>query len=178
MATPVGHSLAAYAVYKFFSGRTGRKGYRWLLLSVAVANAPDLDFLPGLFLGQPALYHQGGTHSLSCAVGVGLLLAGILYVRDESFGQLFGFCFFAYSSHLILDMFGPDGRPPYGIPLFWPISNVHLISPVPLFLGMRHGGLVSTAEWFRAIFSLPNLVALAVEAAWMAPFLIGLNKKR
>lgn len=178
MATPVGHSLAAYAVYKFFASRTGNKGYRWLLLSVAVANAPDLDFIPGLFLGQPALYHQGATHSLSCAVTLGLLLAGMLYGRGGSFGQLFGFGFLAYSSHLILDMFGPDGRPPYGIPLFWPISNAHLISPMPLFLGMHHGGLVSTAEWFKAIFSVNNLVALAVEVAWMAPILIGLSKKR
>lgn len=178
MATPVGHSLAAYAVYKFYQVRTGRKGGRWLLLSVAVANAPDLDFLPGLFLGQPALYHQGITHSLGCAVGVGLLFGAISYVRGESFGQLFGFCFVAYSSHLILDMFGPDGRPPYGIPLFWPISSVHLISPVPLFLGMRHGGLVSTAEWFRAIFSPHNLAALTIEIAWMTPFIIGLSRKR
>jgi inner membrane protein len=148
-----------------------------LQLSVVLANAPDLDFLAGLFLGQPALYHQGITHSLGLAIGVGLLLAALLRVWGESFGHLFAFCFFAYSSHLILDMFGPDGRPPYGIPLFWPISNMHLMSPVPLFLGMHHGGLVSTAEWFRAIFSAHNLAAAVLEAAWMAPFLIALRKR-
>jgi inner membrane protein len=178
VATPVGHSLAAYAVYNFFASRTGRKDCRWLLSSVSVANAPDLDFVPGLFLGQPALYHQGITHSLSGAVAVGLLLAAIFYIRGESFRQVFGFFFLAYLSHLIIDLLGPDKRPPYGIPLFWPISDVYLISPVSLFWGMHHGGLVSTEEWLDAIFSLTNLAAIAIEIAWLTPVIVLLSRKR
>lgn len=177
MATPVGHSLAAYAVYKLFANRTGHGGCRWVLLSIFVANAPDLDFIPGLFLGQPALYHQGLTHSLGCAVGVSLLLAAIAYGSGESFRQTFGLCFFAYSSHIVLDVFGPDGRPPYGVPVFWPFSEQSLISPVPLFLGVHHGGLVSTSQWFNAIFSVYNLRAIAVESVWIAPLLVLLRKK-
>ena len=31
-------------------------------------NAPDLDFIPGLILGRPNLYHHGISHSLGAAV--------------------------------------------------------------------------------------------------------------
>lgn len=180
MATPVGHSLAAYAVYKLFSGRETPKGGRWLLVSVSMANAPDLDFLPGLFLGQPALYHQGMTHSLSWATGVSLIVAGLVSLRGESFGPFFGLCFLAYLSHLFMDILGPDNRSPHGLPLFWPISEVYLLSPVSLFLGMHHGASdqISTWEWFERLFDLYNLGAIAVEVAWLAPIIGLLRKER
>ena len=83
-----------------------------------MANAPDLDFLPGILIGQPALYHQGLTHSLGFAVMASLGIAGIFSFKKKMFSVVFKVCFLSYASHLVIDIFGPDGRLPYGVPLF------------------------------------------------------------
>jgi inner membrane protein len=180
VATPLGHSLAGYVVYKSFSGRHETKARAWLIASVFMANAPDLDFLPGLFLGQPALYHQGISHSLGSAIGAALVVAAVLaYFTGESFRPFFGLCFVAFLSHLVMDFLGPDNRLPHGIPFFWPISEMYFLSPVQLLLGTHHAGYDPTSawEWFERLFNLHNLKALALEVAWFAPMIAVSHKE-
>jgi inner membrane protein len=172
VATPIGHALAGYAVYRF-SGPApdaGRVSLLWLCVIMSVA--PDLDFLPGIIMGRPALYHHGITHSLGFALLVSLTMAIFYALRGWSFPAIFMLSCFAYSSHLVLDFFGYDGRPPYGIPLFWPLSNEYFISPVPFLWGVHHVQSTSgsIAEWFDGIFSLHNLGAIALEIVFVAPF--------
>lgn len=169
MATPFGHSLAGYAI----ASRSGTSGY-WLIgLCILIANAPDFDFLPGLLSGAPALYHQGITHSILFGCIVSLVAAAVYAYRGGPFLQIFYLCSFSYLSHLLLDFFGPDGRPPYGIPLLWPLSDTYFISPVALFWGMHHAGSAhgSTQDWIRGILDFRNLGAVALETILIAPFI-------
>jgi len=168
MATPLGHSLAGYAV----ASRSGTSGYYFIGLCVLMANAPDLDFLPGLLTGAPALYHQGITHSIVFGCVVSLVAAAVHAYGGWPFLRIFYLCSFSYLSHLLMVYFGPDGRPPYGIPLLWPMSDIYFISPVPLFLGMHHAGSAhaSIQDWIRGVLDLRNFGAVALEIVLIAPF--------
>lgn len=173
MATPIGHSLAGYVIYHFSCGLPQTRGRLGLvLLCIVMANAPDLDFIPGLLMDRPALYHQGITHSLGFALVVSLGTAAVYRTRTKSFPAMFVLCFVSYLSHLVLDLFGPDGRLPYGIPLFWPISGERFISPVQVFLGFHHVGATSASrlEWIEGILDVYNLGAISLEIVLIAPF--------
>jgi inner membrane protein len=173
VATPVGHSLAGFAVSSFFVQPTHRHRISLLALVVVMANAPDLDFIPGILIGKPALYHHGITHSLGLAVLISLAAATIMRIDKISLAGRFRICFLAYVSHLVLDLFGPDERFPYGIPLLWPVGSKYFISPVQLFLGVRHAGSASTStvQWIGAILHPYNLGAIAVEILLVMPFI-------
>ena len=169
MATPIGHSLAGYAVYKMFEpyGLKNRA-----LLAVLMAIAPDFDFVPGFLRGAPALYHQGVMHSVGFALAISFVIAVIYRRKHQNCFPVFVLCFVSYISHLVIDFFGPDGRPPYGQPLLWPISNAYFISPYNVFWGMHHVGSThgSTSEWMRGVFSLYNLGAMTFEVGILLPF--------
>src|SRR5688572_10631819 len=164
MATPIGHSLAGLVGV---AAAPSRHVPPLLLLAVVMANAPDLDFIPGLVVGRPALYHQGATHSLGGAAIASLAGALVLGRFGVPFGAAFRVAVIAYSSHLALDLVGPDRRPPYGIPLFWPLSDAHFISPVPLLPGVHHAARTdtSTGDWLRGVLAARNLRAIALEVA-------------
>jgi inner membrane protein len=180
MATPLGHSLAGYVTYKLSKVSQNDQSIHLLLLSILMANFPDLDFLPGFLAGSPALYHQGITHSLGVGLLVSLTAAGVCRLAGWPFMPVFLLCFASYASHLIIDFLGPDGRSPYGVPLFWPITDRYFISPKPLFLGMHHARATdaSIAEWLGGIMQPYNLLAIAVEVAWLAPFLLFIRRPK
>jgi len=75
-----------------------------------------------------------------------------------------------YASHLLLDLFTYDGRPPFGIPLFWPFSGDYWHAPFDLFMGVRHGVPGdSLTETLDQIFSWHNMRTLLVELVLLAP---------
>jgi inner membrane protein len=174
MATPLGHALAGYAVYSFTRGTDGRDNRRLLLLCIFAATAPDLDFVPGLLMGTPARYHQGVTHSLGFALLMSLGAAGVGSRWGISLPLLCSCTSIASLSHLVLDFLGPDTRPPFGIPLLWPISDQHFISPVPILLGVRHATTAGTSisEWAQRLLHLHNFAAIAWEALLAMPFIL------
>jgi inner membrane protein len=145
-----------------------------LVLSIVMANVPDLDFLPGLLLGSPALYHRGVTHSVGVALLVSVVVAWVFSFRGQSFRTALWLGVMAYLSHLLIDFFGPDGRWPYGQPVLWPISQGYFSSPRPLLLGMHHASstYASRLDWIGGILSLYNLVAVAIEVVFIVPFLV------
>jgi inner membrane protein len=171
LATPVGHILAGYAIYGFTKEPKAKEQMGLAFLAVFAAIAPDLDLLPGLLVGKPALYHGGISHSLGFALMVSLGAAGIMKLRGKAFLPVFSLSFLAYSSHLLLDWLGPDGRWPFGIPVFWPISSETFLSPAPVFLGVHHAGTTeaSIGDWLQGVFSLHNVVAVTLEAALITP---------
>lgn len=125
MATPVGHMLAgaSAAVGLRPEGPTSRR----LAVGGLLGASADLDFVPGLLLGDPARFHHGPSHSL----GFALLVAALLWVlvsRDRWRWALVGSG--AYATHLLLDFLTVDPSSPVGIPLLWPLSDAYLISPV------------------------------------------------
>jgi inner membrane protein len=168
MATPIGHAVAGYAIYSISPhGAHGRGSWRLALLCIFMAVAPDLDVLPGLLQGKPVLFHGGITHSLGTGLVLSLLVAGICRFSGRTVVSVFSLCLAAYASHLLLDFVGPDGREPYGIPLFWPISVETFLSPVPLLPGMRHvdNTLASNADFVRGVLNPYNMAAILLEIA-------------
>lgn len=177
MATPIGHGLAGYTVRRLGVAPGDVDARPLSACCVLLSLAADLDFLPGLLLGQPALFHQGPSHSLAFAAGAGLLAVG-LYARaigtNRSPVALWVLFFGAYASHLVLDLFGSDNRAPYGIPLFWPVSETSILSPVHVFRGVRHAGTAgaSTGAWLSGIVDLYNAGAILIEVGVVLPFLL------
>jgi len=173
MATPIGHALAGYSVYVASSSFQPRNSILfWLCLLMAIA--PDFDFLPGILHGQPNLYHQGASHSL----GAGLLVsfaAALIFCR-EAFWKNWILLFFAYASHLVLDFFAPDGRPPYGQPVFWPISDRYYLAPpgLQILWGVHHAKATSasTGDWIASILQSRNLTAISIEVLMTLPMIL------
>jgi inner membrane protein len=80
----------------------------------------------------------------------------------------------AYTSHLIIDLVGPDGRPPYGIPLLWPVTEATYLSPIQILWGMKHAKStsMSTVEWVSGIVDPYNLGAMSIEVSVVLPWIL------
>ena len=182
MATPIGHFLAGLATYESVrrpsdSASGSRRAWTLALLAMFAAVAADLDFIPGILVGRPALYHHGVSHSLGfcvLAATAGALLFGRIGRIGRSTGAVFGLIFFAYGTHLVVDLFGPDGRPPHGIPVLWPLSDEYFHSPVSLLVRIRHSPTTDApiAGWIEGIISWNNLLALTLEVVLIGPFVL------
>ncbi len=173
--TPLGHSLAGYAVYNFSSmASTNHNRLKLALLCIFMANAPDLDFLPGILVGRPELYHHQITHSLGFALFGSLAIATIVSIRTKPFSQIFSLCFVSYLSHIIIDFFEYSGHSHRGgMPLLWPISTEKFASPVSLYLAFHYDRLPSASimEWVKSMLDLYNLNAIIHEAVLILPFI-------
>jgi len=171
MPSPVGHSLTGYLIYRATAGTAAEETWRTLLLYLVAANIPDLDFIPGLLVGEPGRYHHGASHSLGFAILFGLALS--LTLAAFKLGdriQNFVIFFSLYFSHVLLDYLSTDTSFPYGVPLFWPLSNEYYIAPFA-FLPDIHRPVSSGIKFITGVLSLHNLWAATVEAL-MLGFLI------
>jgi membrane-bound metal-dependent hydrolase YbcI (DUF457 family) len=171
MSTPIGHSLLGIALTRVAVKTLAAPRWRWYVFGIVAANAPDLDFLPGIFQGDINIFHQGPTHSILAVLLFGALSAIVLskWLRCRPlFVAGTGILF--YASHLVLDYFRVDGREPFGIPLLWPFSNQHWISSMQLFHGIQHGVPGDNLSVFLSqLFSRPNLIAVGVEIIILLP---------
>jgi inner membrane protein len=165
MASPVGHGLIGYAIYRVTASAEREDRRTLLCICLLLAIAPDFDFVPGIVSGQPALYHQGISHSLGVALVVSFGIAVTYSLTKGTLWADWGRFFLAYASHLMIDMFGPDRRPPYGIPLLWPINDAYHLAPFQLFWGVHHAKETSTTtgEWVTGILTPYNLGAIGME---------------
>ena len=162
MATPLGHALAGLALGPLIAWRRPFLGH-WadLALFAALSQLPDLDFLPGLLIGRPEAFHHAQSHSLGAAVLVGLLAALYGRTRDEAWRWgLLGFAL--VMGHVLLDAIGQDSSYPYGVPLWWPLSNDYLLSDWTPFLDIRRKPLGWGIVWH-------NLQAMGLEVLLLGP---------
>jgi len=173
MSSPVGHALAGGILV--CAGRSCRRipPLSVLLVGMVIANAPDLDFIPGFILGQPNLYHHGISHSLGAAVFLALLWT--FFVNRLLHWRVYigGFQFFClYSSHLLLDLLSRDGRPPYGIPLFWPLSGKYCM--IPLLPAVSHSQYdhATISMVLHDIFSPHNMYVIGLEILLVLPLFL------
>lgn len=174
MCTPVGHSLAGAILVRNsrfpFSFRNGKS----VLGLLVVANLPDIDFLFGWIAGNPNQYHQGATHSLLFIVAVSVL-AGWGYSRFHPTGtfQTISIIFGVLLLHLVCDMLGKDSRTPVGIPLFWPISDISLHSPVSIFGSVYKSS--GSSQFIRSLFCWHNMRTVLGELGVMGVVYAGLK---
>jgi inner membrane protein len=177
MPTPIGHAMAGYIVFRMGGAYKRPDGRNFLALCFLMAIIPDFDFLPGIFYGQPALYHNGISHSLGFAFGAGLIAAAIYSRKRETFLTDWSLFFLAYASHPVIDMFQPDSRPPFGVPLLWPIHEEYYIAPFRLFWGVHHVASTSgsTEEWIFGILDLYNVGAIGIEILVVLPLILAVR---
>lgn len=163
MSTPLGHGLAGLAVGFFCAGRRPLlTPNRDLGLFLGVAMLPDLDFIPGILVGQPALYHHGLSHSLGASVLVGL--AAWAWGRRTGQGLRWGLTLGAiYFAQVLIDALGMDTTPPIGVPLWWPLSSEYLTLPT-IFPAVKRGSV-------DAALIVASIRTATVETALLGPFL-------
>jgi membrane-bound metal-dependent hydrolase YbcI (DUF457 family) len=147
MPSPVAHALAGAALYAALApGRGPRYDWRPWALAAFAGMAADLDFLPGLLVGEPSRYHHWATHSVAAMLLFALLVASLGGRILGSASRGATLLVAAYGSHLVLDWLTVDRTVPQGIPLLWPFSEAVFLSPVPLFTDLHHG-----ASWQKFV---------------------------
>lgn len=166
MPTPVGHSLFGLAVYMIKKGEPlDAKDIGGVAIYASLSNLPDIDLAPITIYGFKAvsMFHQQYTHNLGFAVISSLFVACIAtcFFRKR-FVSVFPLFFFLVYSHILLDCMGHDTNPPYGVQLFWPLSDDNFLSPISLFIGVAKA---SPGE----LFSLWNFVAVLIELVVFLP---------
>lgn len=166
MASPIAHSLTGALIYAAWS-RQPRTTDPVLWLLVFAANLPDLDLIPGLLVGNEALYHRTISHSLTFVASISILTFFILKRAGnlQATRLTLAVCL-ALLSQLGIDWISYDDTPPAGIALFWPFSDDHFMSPYTVFLNVRRDNLFTHAVLAH------NFWALAREALTLAPPLI------
>lgn len=180
MPLPLAHTLAGVAVYKGVDADGTLASWPRLLLAVVIANAADLDYVPGVLAGEPNLYHHVGfSHSGVFALAAGPVVAWLAAavgrrwpVASQRFSAVSGTALMVsllLLSHVVLDSFNRDLRPPAGVPMFWPLSDV-AVNPYPWFVDTdKLGGEGSPLQFVLSLINLHNLYALAWEFATLAP---------
>lgn len=176
MSSPIGHSLAGYAGYQLlpFLGLRSRKRTT-LFAAIALANLPDLDFIPGLLLGDLRAFHRQASHSLLCALLVGIGVALISWLVGRQNGPEFSlppkaawarwglWAMTGYLGHLAIDLVVSDKLGPAGLQLLWPFSEAFLISPITILPGLR----------FDQVISWENAQAVGTEILLLGSLAIG-----
>jgi len=174
MASPVGHSLLALSI-ALAQKNTQKLSTRLMLLFVIVsANLADLDFLPGLLIGDMNRFHHGASHSLVFALSYALICYLIWHLVHRENAPIVGWLgFIAYSSHLLADYIADDLGAPYGIPLFWPFSPTYWILDPPILRSFSHGNVGSeTTTVLLHIFSWHNVASIVIEVLIFLPLLL------
>ena len=169
MPLPIAHTGIGLACYLGFldnrvSALTKRKKGILLLIFVGLANLPDLDFLPGIFIGQPNYYHHGPSHSILLAFFAAL---AVYTATNKYFNKLDKkryslILLITAISHTLLDYFSRDTGHPYGVPLLWPLDNTYYISSVSLFSDIERSSEPGMA-FILSIFNTHNLIAIVGE---------------
>lgn len=176
MPLPVSHALAGAAIYSAADRDGGRAGWRRLVVAVFIANAADLDLLPGMFLGDPNGFHHGATHSFFFAVAVGLMVALVLAGMNRCWplrARLRPFVGTAlmvaalWGSHVVLDLLTRDPSPPFGVPALWPVSDGRFRLPALFARADKLAGPASSYDFLASLLSSHNLRAVAFEALSM-----------
>ena len=122
MSFPIVHSMVSYSVYRMVPGGKDRKrSWKEAAFFAFVAMAADLDFIPGVLVGQPLLFHHSITHSIGFAFIFGLAIALLAKIfKKASFLKLFLVSSAVYATHPLFDLLTSPERA-----LFWPFQSAN-----------------------------------------------------
>jgi inner membrane protein len=167
MPSPIGHSLMGYIICRATIRPIVSHHWKLITFCVFAANAPDLDFLPGLLAGDLGRYHHGPSHSIAFAVFFGILAGAFFSRRIYAFGMGFSL----YLSHVLLDYLVQDPSPPLGVPLFWPFNHEYYMASFAFYRAFNYPG--SLAEpIISTIFSFHNFLSMMTEVLFLLPVLV------
>jgi inner membrane protein len=170
MPSPIGHAIAGYAVVSGSKETLSRRVWISVAGAMFLANLPDVDFIPGLLLGDPGEYHRQAFHSLFAAVLVGASIASVYRMRGRGFVGSFLLTAGLFSSHLLLDLFTHDTTGDAGLQLFWPFTERFFSIPLPLFSELHKSG--TGWEFVTSLLVLRNLPMVLWEITVVLPFVL------
>lgn len=167
MATPYGHSLAGVLIYLGVHKGKLKDNRTTAGLYILSANLPDLDFIPGIIIGNPDRFHHGISHS----IGLALLFAGIVggygwFKNKRNKVRHFLVCFCLYFSHIFIDWFTSDSGFPYGVLFWWPFSNQYYIAPLTILPEVWRHDLLSVSTIVH------DIKAMLIETALFLPLIL------
>jgi membrane-bound metal-dependent hydrolase YbcI (DUF457 family) len=173
MPSPLGHVLAGTVVY-FAVKRKQSRGLFLVVVSLLASLVPDLDFLPGLWVGKFSAFHHGATHSFAFAILFGLVVFfSLKYAQPNVAKQAAILASVSYAVHVILDFLGAN-EGTRGVPLFWPVSgrqfgvNLHLLG----YFYYSDTGIWSVVRWDNVPALLRELLIIG------SPLLVLLSRER
>lgn len=177
MPTSIAHLFAGMAAAEVTPDAPIRP--RWtdwklLLFAGVAANLPDADFLPGVLVGNPVLFHRTASHSLLAAAVFALLCGAIAAWRGADFRRWFTFALLVYGSHLACDVIAATPSASSGVPLFWPLDHArwYLSLPLPKPLATLLDldlDKKANAGFFHTLLSLHGLGVFLGHALLFAP---------
>ena len=164
MPTPLGHAIVGLAAYAAFTKKSGKiPSKKEAGIALLCSYAPDLDFIPGLIMGNHFAYHHGPTHSLLFGIIFGFILSVLLgRHRPHPFWKGAGIYVFLVWIHILLDMCIVNNRPiaEQGLNLFYPFSSHLIKSPVDIFF-VDAGSFGSIYP--QHVFTVDNLFEFGLE---------------
>lgn len=180
MASPIAHTVVGLTLGSAWflpHGRArawlaqARAHWRGLLGCILLSNAPDIDYLFGLPVGNFNAYHQYGTHTFGFVL-VLVLGAGWLWNRREPGRSGAHFLLLATLgfSHLLIDLVSGDTGAPFGILALWPFSAERIYWPdAAIFMDLDKRSLLNPHNYQAALRELAiTLPALLWILAWKA----------
>jgi len=163
---PIGHSLVGLIIYDIFNQKQKwSKNMSYIFMYIFLANLPDGDFIP-VILGFDYLnvFHRGLTHTLLFSMIIAALLGAGIKLKDKtSFFDSFPVFFLLIYSHVIIDIFNVDTRPPSGVMALYPLTDQYF--HIPLLPPVSHSNL-------QALLSIANLKTAIFELSLFFPFLL------
>ncbi|MEM8934460.1 MAG: metal-dependent hydrolase [Acidobacteriota bacterium] len=179
MPSPLAHGAVGWWLHRRSGLRSAasesddhpmRLGLLGLAVFWGLSILPDFDFLPGLWLGDPAGWHNGPSHSLLAGVLVAPLVGPLVYFAvgrwlGGGVVRWIGLTLAAYWGHVVLDAL-TQGR---GVKLLWPFLHDRLAPPFAPFYGVRwsEGLLDPTLAWTLAN-ELSFVVLVVASTLWLA----------
>ena len=179
MPLPVSHALAGATLWAALDRDAGarplpRGAVGRLALAVLLANAADLDLVPGLLVGEPNRFHHTGSHSLTAAWSRARRWPGwpLSSRRLGGSAATAAMVVALLCSHVVLDLLTHDPSPPHGVPALWPLTTARLQGPAWFARGDKLPGPAGALAFAASMLSLHNLRAAARELLLLGPPLL------
>lgn len=170
MPSPIAHSLASAALYKLGIRGSWASDWKFLLFLIFCGNAPDLDFIPGFWVGTPYRYHHGFSHSLLGTMLAGLVLWGLYgFWRRVWKKKELVLILSVIIVHPILDAFVKDPSPPMGVPFLYPFVKGSWMSSKAFF---------ERTSLLEPFWSRQNLLAFGIELMVFFPLVLSVSLRR
>lgn len=132
----------------------------YFLIIVLMAHLPDIDYVPGVLLGDINAFHHAYTHTLGWVAAVAAA-SWLLWRRSARVGWTVGVVLFvALASHVVSDMFSGDDGAPFGVMALWPFTDRFYISPESFFWSLRKGTWNDVFQWYNVRAALFELLVL------------------
>lgn len=132
MSSPVGHTLAGMAAVIIIKKQWPLGCMDWIWI-IFFSNLPDIDFI--LAYAADVERHTF-THSIGFIAFILMIIMTIINVKPElgrkvpnRIQYFIVFPVVLITLHILLDMLAVDESFPYGVQLFWPLSDEFFISP-------------------------------------------------